>query len=62
MEEYTVFKKKILRDYKVERLSFENDILSNFVEKQKVSGKEINGYFIDIGIPESLEEAKKKNG
>ena len=52
--------KKILRDYKVERLSFENDILSNFVEKQKVSGKEINGYFIDIGIPESLEEAKKK--
>ena len=31
--------KKILRDYKVERLSFENDILSNFVEKQKVSWK-----------------------
>ena len=52
-------KKKILKGLRIENLSFENDILPLHVKKKKVSGKEIKGFFIDIGIPESLEEARQ---
>ena len=56
---FTLSKKKILKGLRIENLSFENDILPLHVKKKKVSGKEIKGFFIDIGIPESLEEARQ---
>tara|TARA_B100000575_G_scaffold208573_1_gene169874 strand:- start:6546 stop:7745 length:1200 start_codon:yes stop_codon:yes gene_type:complete len=52
-------KKKIFKGLRVENLSFENDILPFHVKQKKVAGKEIKGFFIDIGIPESLEQARQ---
>lgn len=52
-------KKKIFKGLRVENLSFENDILPFHVKRKKVAGKEIKGFFIDIGIPESLEQARQ---
>lgn len=54
-------RKKIFQNLKIENLSFENDILPLYVKKNRVSGKEIKGFFIDIGIPESLKLAKQTN-
>ena len=54
-------KKSVLDTYNLQNLSFEKDILKKQIDLGKVSGKIINGYFIDIGIQETLLEARKRN-
>lgn len=54
-------KKIALEKYGLEYLSLEEDILKEQVKLGKVSGKIIKGYFIDIGIQESLLEARKRS-
>lgn len=51
-------RKKILKDIKLKKISFEKDILPVLVSEKKVVGKKITGYFIDIGTQETLKEAK----
>jgi len=55
------FKKTIFKEYEKTFLSLEKDIFPDLVKKKLINGKKINGYFIDIGTPESLEIAKKRN-
>ena len=50
-------RKKIISNLPLKNLSFEKDVLPNLVKNNRVSGLEINGYFIDIGTPDSLNEA-----
>jgi len=38
--------------------SFEKEILEKEIAKGDIYGKEFNGYFIDIGIPEDYEKAQ----
>ena len=40
--------------------SFERDILESFTELGMISGFVKTGYFIDIGVPEDLETARKQ--
>ena len=54
-------KKVVLENYKLQNLSFEENILKDQIDLGKVRGKVINGYFIDIGVKETLSEAKKRN-
>ncbi len=53
--------KKILSQYELKNLSFEQDILPTLVKNKRVAGSEIKGFFIDIGTPESLEFANESN-
>ena len=40
--------------------SIEMDLLPKLVESQKLSAGVFDGYFIDIGIPDKLNEAKQR--
>ena len=54
-------RKKVLEGMPLKNTSFENDILPRLVNDKRVAGSEIKGYFIDIGTPDSLNEASKTN-
>jgi len=54
-------RKKIISTLPLKKLSFEKEVLPGLVKNNRVSGLEINGYFIDIGTPDSLSEAGKTN-
>lgn len=41
-----------------EKFSFEKDYLEIYAKKQQLFGIEMEGYFIDIGIPEDYEKAQ----
>ncbi len=54
-----LFNKKAFDGFKIENLSLENDIFPQLVKERKIKGKEISGKFIDIGLIETLEQARK---
>jgi len=54
-------KKSVLEKYQLEKLSFETDVLKEQVNLGKVYGQVIDGYFIDIGLQETLLEARARN-
>ena len=56
-----LLKKKIFKNIEKKYLSLEKDIFPSLVNAKKLCGKIIPGYFIDIGTPESLRLAKKRN-
>lgn len=43
-----------------EKFSLETDFFERNVQKRIIGGIEMNGYFIDIGIPEDYERAKQE--
>ena len=47
--------KQIIKKYKKTKLSLENDIILENIEKKKVKGKFYQNFFIDIGTPENLK-------
>lgn len=49
--------KKVLRDNKQARFSFEKDILENKIDSLKIYGLIQDKYFIDIGIPTDYKKA-----
>ena len=55
-----LLRKKIFKDFNKEFMSLEKDIFPELLKTGELGAKKINGYFIDIGTPESLEEAKKR--
>jgi D-glycero-D-manno-heptose 1,7-bisphosphate phosphatase len=54
-----LFHKEYLREWDVEFLSLENDVFPYLAAKKKIKIYLADGYFIDIGVPESLLQAKK---
>lgn len=40
------------------KFSFEKDVMENCVTEKRIFGEVFDGYFIDIGLPESYQEAK----
>ncbi len=56
-----IFRKKIFEGYQKKYISLENTILPKLVDKGKVKGKYIDGYFLDIGTPSSLKEGQNRN-
>tara|TARA_B100001175_G_scaffold315078_1_gene325849 strand:- start:1118 stop:2314 length:1197 start_codon:yes stop_codon:yes gene_type:complete len=55
-----LLKKQIFKDFKKSFMSLEKDIFPKLLKHGELGGKRINGYFIDIGTPDSLLEAKKR--
>tara|TARA_B100000900_G_scaffold73006_2_gene58127 strand:- start:1802 stop:2998 length:1197 start_codon:yes stop_codon:yes gene_type:complete len=55
-----LLKKEIFKNYKKNFISLEKDIFPKLLKLKELAGKKINGYFIDIGTPESLKEAKSR--
>lgn len=55
------FHKKIFEDFKGEKFSIERDIIPDLLKSRTVKGEIIDGYFIDIGIKDSLEQAQHKD-
>lgn len=55
-----LLKKEIFKNYKKNFISLEKDIFPKLLKLKELAGKKINGYFIDIGTPESLKEAKNR--
>ena len=56
-----LFKKEIFRNINLsEKFSFEKDFLEKFYKKLNFLGLPFDDYFIDIGIPEDYERAKKE--
>ncbi len=53
------FKKKFLNKIKKENFSLEDEIISNYVKKKKITGIITKGYFIDIGTEKNLYNAIK---
>jgi D,D-heptose 1,7-bisphosphate phosphatase len=51
-------RKNILKNFELKNLSFEKDIMKYSVQKKRVSGEKISGYFIDIGTKKTLAEAQ----
>ena len=47
-------------NYKKNFISLEKDIFPKLLELGELGGKKIEGYFIDIGTPGSLKEAKNR--
>jgi len=56
---YVINKKRFLEKNLPQKFSFEKDYLEAFVEETSFFGKKLEGYFIDIGIPEDYEKAQK---
>tara|TARA_Y100000590_G_scaffold470721_1_gene668459 strand:+ start:13145 stop:14338 length:1194 start_codon:yes stop_codon:yes gene_type:complete len=54
-------RKKIFDSLPNKKFSFERDIIPNQVQANKVVAQEVKGYFIDIGLEESLEQARAYN-
>lgn len=60
---YMINKKSFLRlakDFKNRAFSFEKDFLEKFVNELNILGFVSDSYFIDIGIPEDYEKAKRE--
>ncbi len=55
-----LLKKEIFKKYKKNIISLEKEILPQLLKYGELGAKKIDGYFIDIGTPKSLEDAKKK--
>jgi D-glycero-alpha-D-manno-heptose 1-phosphate guanylyltransferase len=55
---YLISKKSFLRFDFAEHFSFEKDFMEIYYKTEKFIGVEFDGYFIDIGLPESYEQAK----
>ena len=55
-----LLKKEIFKKYKKNIISLEKEILPKLSKYGELGAKKIDGYFIDIGTPKSLEDAKKK--
>ena len=55
-----LLKKEIFKDYDKSVISLEKDIFPKLIKNRELGGKKINGYFIDIGTLNSLDEARKK--
>jgi D-glycero-D-manno-heptose 1,7-bisphosphate phosphatase len=53
-----VFKKTIIDFIKGENSSLEKDVFQKLVKNNLLSARKYNSFFIDIGIPKTLEEAK----
>lgn len=53
------FKKKILNKIKKENFSLEDEIITNYVKKKKITGIITRGFFIDIGTEKNLYKAIK---
>lgn len=53
----------VSRDALMDRISgpcsLENDIMPSLVAERQVSAAPLNGYFIDIGLPDTLDEARQ---
>ena len=56
-----LLKKTILKNFPKKNFSLEKDILPDLAIKGKLNGVKVDGYFIDIGTRESLEEARQRN-
>lgn len=56
-----LLKKEIFKNYDNAFISLEKDIFPKLLKKGELGGKKIDGYFIDIGTPRSLQEAKKRD-
>lgn len=59
---YMLNKESFLREDLPGKFSFERDYLENFFPERKMYGIVQDEYFIDIGIPEDYERAKKELG
>ena len=58
-----ILKKEIFKQFNIgDKFSFEKDFIEKYFRKIKLFGYISNGYFIDIGIPEDYERAKKEIG
>ena len=58
-----IAKKGIFKQFGTEdKFSLEKDFIEKYFKKIKLFGYISNGYFIDIGIPEDYEKAKKEIG
>ena len=55
-----LLKKEIFKNYKKNFISLEKDIFPKLLELGELGGKKIEGYFVDIGTPGSLKEAKNR--
>ncbi|MAZ79220.1 MAG: hypothetical protein CMD72_00540 [Gammaproteobacteria bacterium] len=56
-----IFRKEIFKDFELSQMSLEKDIMPNLVKNNNVKGTIIDGYFIDIGTPESFKEANSRD-
>ncbi len=59
---YAVRKQAVLNLIKRQPCGFETDILPQLCQKNQILAMPCDGYFIDMGIPESYQEAIKKFG
>ena len=53
------FRKMFLKYIQNKKLSLENEIIPNLINKKKMSGKIYNKFFLDIGTPKNFKKAKK---
>ncbi len=54
------FRKKILSSIQNKKISLENDIMPNYIKKNKINGKVFKKFFIDIGSKKYLKIASKE--
>jgi len=54
------FKKKFLNKIKKKSFSLENEIITDYINKKKIKGLIVKGFFIDIGTEKNLFKAMKK--
>ena len=55
------FNKKIFENIKDDKFSIEHEIIPNLLKSKSIKGQIIDGFFIDIGLKDSLETAKNKD-
>lgn len=55
-----IFRNKVLDYVKKAPLSLETDVLPSLIDDNTLLGMPFNGFFIDIGIPESLKSAQSE--
>ncbi|WP_018268261.1 HAD-IIIA family hydrolase [Methylosinus sp. LW4] len=57
-----VFRRQILTFVESEPCSIESDVYPRLAATRAILGEELEGYFIDIGTPESLDQARRDLG
>ena len=55
------FKKKIFENFNNDKFSIEVDIIPDLLKTKKIKGELVEGYFIDIGLEDSLKKAIDKD-